>query len=72
LYPQKETAKKKHASPNFKTAGKSIEERPASINKRENSGDFEIDTVIQTRAKNECLLTLTDRKSRYQMIRLIP
>ncbi|MDV5978091.1 IS30 family transposase, partial [Streptococcus canis] len=38
----------------------------------ENIGDFEIDTVIQTRAKNECLLTLTGRKSRYQMIRLIP
>ncbi|MDI6036747.1 IS30 family transposase, partial [Streptococcus equi] len=47
-------------------------ERPESINKRENIGDFEMDTVIQTRAKNECLLTLTDRKSRYQIIRLIP
>ncbi|GAA0053881.1 IS30 family transposase [Streptococcus canis] len=72
LYPRKETAKKKHARPNFKPAGKSIEERPASINNREHSGDFEIDAVIQTRAKNECLLTLTDRKSHYQMIRLIP
>ncbi|GAA0053675.1 hypothetical protein ScFU97_07740 [Streptococcus canis] len=72
LYPRKEKTKKKHASPNFKPAAKSIEERSESINKRENSGDFEIDTVIQTRAKNECLLTLTDRKSRYQMIRLIP
>ena len=72
LYPRQEKAKKKHASPNFKPAGKSIEERPESINKRENIGDFEIDTVIQTRAKNECLLTLTDRKSRYQIIRLIP
>ena len=72
LYPRKETAKKKHASPNFKPAGKSIEERPESINKRENFGDFEMDTVIQTRAKNECLLTLTDRKSRCQIIRLFP
>ncbi|GAA0061369.1 IS30 family transposase [Streptococcus canis] len=72
LYPRKETAKKKHARPNFRPAGKSIEERPASINNREHSGDFEIDAVIQTRAKNECLLTLTDRKSHYQMIRLIP
>ncbi|WP_332058072.1 IS30 family transposase [Streptococcus canis] len=72
LYPRKNVASKKQASPNFKPAGKSIEERPTSINKRENSGDFEIDTVIQTRAKNECLLTLTDRKSRYQIIRLIP
>ncbi|GAA0056548.1 IS30 family transposase [Streptococcus canis] len=72
LYPRKEKAKKKQASPNFKPAAKSIEERPTSINKRENSGDFEIDTVIQMRAKNECLLTLTDRKSRYQITRLIP
>ncbi|WP_119875858.1 IS30 family transposase [Streptococcus respiraculi] len=72
LYPRKEKTKKKQASPNFKPAGKSIEERPESINQRENVGDVEIDTVIQTRAKNECLLTLTDRKSRYQIIRLIP
>lgn len=28
--------------------------------------------MIQTRAKNECLLTLTDRKSHYQIIRLLP
>ena len=72
LYPRKVKAKKKQASPDFKSAGKSIEERPESINKRENVGDFEIDTIIQARAKNECLLTLTDRKSRYQIIRLIP
>ncbi len=72
LYPRKVKAKKKQANPAFKSAGKSIEERPESINKRENIGDFEIDTVIQPRAKNECLLTLTDRKSRYQIIRLIP
>lgn len=72
LYPRKAKANKKQASPNFKPAGKSIEERLESINKRENIGDVEIDTVIQTRAKNECLLTLTDRKSRYQIIRLIP
>lgn len=72
LYPRRKRTKKKEASPNFKPVGKSIEERPESINKRENIGDFEIDTVIQTRAKNECLLTLTDRKSRFQIIRLIP
>ena len=72
LYPRKVKAKKKQASPDFKSAGKSIEERPESINERENVGDFEIDTVIQTRAQNECLLTLTDKKSRYQIIRLIP
>ena len=72
LYPRKKKSLKKQASPNFKPAGQSIEQRPESINQRDNIGDFEIDTVIQTRAKNECLLTLTDRKSRYQIIRLIP
>ena len=72
LYPRKGKSLKKQTSPNFKPAGQSIEQRPESINQRANIGDFEIDTVIQTRAKNECLLTLTDRKSRYQIIRLIP
>jgi len=72
LYPKKVTASKKTASPNFKAAGKSIEERPEYINKRLENGHYEIDTVILTRAKNQCLLTLTDRKSRYEIIRLIP
>lgn len=34
LYPRKSKAEKKQASPNFKPAGKSIEERPESSNKR--------------------------------------
>ena len=38
LYPRKEKAKKRQASPNFKPAEKSIRERPESINKRENIG----------------------------------
>lgn len=32
LYPRKKKAKKKQASPSFKSAGKSIEERPEVIN----------------------------------------
>ncbi|EFY02011.1 transposase IS1239 [Streptococcus dysgalactiae subsp. dysgalactiae ATCC 27957] len=71
LYSRKVKANKKQASLDFKPAGKSIEVRSESINKREHFGDFDIDTVIQPRAKNECLLTLTDTKSRYQLIRLI-
>lgn len=46
FYPRKVKDKKKQASPDFKPVGNSIEERPASINKRENVDDFEIDTVI--------------------------
>ncbi|CKB47153.1 IS1239 transposase [Streptococcus pneumoniae] len=49
-----------------------IEQRPEAINFRLENGHYEIDTVLLTRAKNYCLLVLTDRKSRHQIIRLIP
>ncbi|HFI0506207.1 TPA: IS30 family transposase [Streptococcus suis] len=72
LYPRKWKGVKKQASPNFKAAGKSIEERPEVINLRLENGHYEIDTVLLTREKNHCLLVLTDRRSRHQIIRLIP
>ena len=72
LYPRKGKSVKKQASPNFKPAGKSIEERPEVINLRLENGHYEIDTVLLTRVKNHCLLVLTDRRSRHQIIRLIP
>ncbi|VKC64514.1 transposase [Streptococcus pneumoniae] len=72
LYPRKGKALKKQASTNFKPAGQSIEQRPEAINLRLENGHYEIDTVLLTRSKNYCLLVLTDRKSRHQIIRLIP
>jgi len=72
IYPRKPKAEKKRASPRFKPAGKSIEERPEFINQRLENGHYEMDTVILTKQKNQCLLTLTDRRSRHQIIRLIP
>ena len=51
-----------------KTSGKSIEERPENINNRSELGHWEIDTVIGHREKGECLLVMTERKSRYQKI----
>ncbi|VKH61350.1 IS1239 transposase [Streptococcus pneumoniae] len=69
---QKFSLDKKQASINFKPAGQSIEQRPEAINLRLENGHDEIDTVLLTRAKNYCLLVLTDRKSRHQIIRLIP
>ena len=76
---QKFSLDKKQASTNFKPAGQSIEQRPEAINLRLENGHYEIDTVLLTRAKNYCLLVLTDRllvltdrKSRHQLIRLIP
>lgn len=71
LYPRKPKTKKKEAAPNFKPAGKSIEVRPEAINQRLENGHYEIDTVILTKTKNACLLTLTDRRSRHELIRLI-
>ena len=47
----------------------SIENRPEEVNKRLVFGHFELDTVIGTnRGKHECLMTLTERKSRFEII----
>ena len=47
----------------------SIENRPEEINNRSTFGHFEIDTVIGTsRGKNECLLTITERKTKFEII----
>lgn len=41
--------------------GLSIEERPESIDERSEHGHWEIDTVLLTKEKSECLLTDTLR-----------
>lgn len=47
----------------------SIENRPEEINKRLIFGHFELDTVIGTKkGKHQCLMTLTERKTRFEMI----
>lgn len=47
----------------------SIDLRPEIINNRERFGDWELDTVISSsKGKNECLMTLTDRKIRFEII----
>lgn len=47
----------------------SIENRPDEIDKRLIFGHFELDTVIGTRCgKHECLMTLTERKTQYEII----
>ena len=52
-----------------KQGGKSIEQRAQIINNREEIGHFEMDTVIGKRESSSCLLVLTDRKSRLEIIR---
>lgn len=47
----------------------SINNRPEEIDKRLYFGHFELDTVIGTKkGKHECLMTLTERKTRFEMI----
>lgn len=72
LYPHYKKVKKLRKTNPKRSYGLSIEERPETINKRSKIGHWEIDTVILTKAKNECLLTLTERVTRFEIIRLIP
>ena len=50
----------------------SIEERPESIEKREDFGHREIDTVLSRKSNDHTLLTLVERKTRHKIIRRIP
>lgn len=52
-----------------KQGGKSIEQRAAIINSRGEIGHFEMDTVVGKRGSSSCLLVLTDRKTRLEIIR---
>jgi IS30 family transposase len=54
-------------------AKRSIEKRPAAANERTESGHWEMDTVKGVKNGNtDCLLTLTDRKTRAEIIRKLP
>lgn len=47
----------------------SIELRPEHINNREFFGNWELDTVISTtKGTHKCLMTLTERKTRFEII----
>ena len=47
----------------------SIDNRPDEIEKRLIFGNFELDTVLgKKRGKHECLMTLTERKTRFEII----
>lgn len=51
----------------------SIETRPDEINSRQVFGHFELDTIISKRnGKHHCLLTITERKTRFEIILRIP
>lgn len=72
LYPQYRKPKKQRVVQPKRPLGLSIERRPEAIEYRSEYGHWEIDTVLLTKEKGECLLTLTERKTRLEIIRLIP
>lgn len=50
----------------------SIELRPDDINSRESFGNWELDTVISTtKGIHKCLMTLTERKTRFEIIGIL-
>lgn len=60
--------------PSYKNLkGRSIEERPREIKKRKTAGHWELDTVVGGQGKSpDCLLVLTERKTRNEIIMPIP
>ena len=47
----------------------SIEKRPEEVDKRLVFGHFELDTVVSTnKGVHECIMTITERKTRFEMI----
>ena len=52
--------------------GESIEKRPPEIDERQEFGHWEMDLVVPCRGGHKCLLVLTERVTRMEVIRLIP
>lgn len=57
---------------NKRVFGKSIEKRCDSVESREEFGHWEIDTVIGKKSNDEPLFTLTERKTRKELLLRIP
>ena len=69
----KRSTKKSRVRKHKKILGTSISERPDYINDRSDFGHWEIDSVIGKKTKGETtLLTLTERKTRKEIIRKLP
>lgn len=60
--------KRKHKN---KPKGDTIESRPPEIDDRLDFGHWEMDTVKGQRTNRKCLLVLTERKTRYEIIELM-
>lgn len=52
--------------------GDSIEKRPEEIDSRDTFGNWEMDCVVGTKTTSKVLLVLTERKTRREIVRLMP
>ncbi len=70
----KKTEKEKQKRPCYNKLGaKTIEERPKEVKDRSQFGDWEMDTVYSGKGTTkECLLVLTERMTRCEIVRKIP
>lgn len=64
--------KKRRVRKNKRILGQSIEKRTSTINDRTEIGHWEIDLVIGKQHKSSVLLTLTERKTRMEIIVKLP
>lgn len=56
----------------YRIRGKSIEERPAEVMKRDIFGHWEMDTVYSARGDRACLLVLSERMTRQELVVKVP
>ena len=57
---------------NKRILGPSIEQRPDSVLSRQEFGHWEIDTLVGRRSQDEVLLTITERKTRQEIVMRMP
>lgn len=67
----KDKQKYDRVQPNRAPAGKSIEKRPAEIAERSSFGHWEMDCVEGKKGTKKTFLVLTERYSRYEIIRIM-
>jgi IS30 family transposase len=65
-------AKKRGGRANKRILGQSIEKRPQEVLTRQEFGHWEIDTIVGRRSGDKALLTLTERKTRQELIMSLP
>ena len=71
IYKKKLKLGKKIGKRIIKNGGESIEKRGEEINERRELGHYEMDTVVSGKEKKSCLLVLSERVSRKEIIRKI-